>query len=188
MPARRAAGAGDPTETGTAAEWYMSQTVKGARAMLNRFLPAKAGNEYRGYKIGLWIFGFIILWKLAIALGCIFNGYGAANNADGIPLQTFGATGAHALVTEYAVWGVGQVALLTIAIVVLIRYRSLVPFLFAVVLFEHIARRAAYTVLPLPHVSGAAGGTINIVMLAVMIAGLACTVLTRRNAQPAVPA
>jgi len=153
--------------------------------MLNRLLPAQAGNDYRGYKIGLWIFGLVILWKLAIALACIFNGYEAANNADGIPLGTFGAAGAHAFVTEYAVWGVGQVALLAICIVALIRYRSLVPFLFAVLLFEHVARRAAYAILPLPHVSGAAGGTINLVMLAAMLVGLALTMLTRQETHAA---
>lgn len=156
--------------------------------MLNRFLPAQAGNDYRGYKLGLWLFGFIVLWKLAIALACIFNGYEAANNADGIPLQTFGAVGAHALVTEYAVWGVGQVVLLAIGIVALIRYRSLVPLLFVALLFEHLARRAVYIVLPLPHIAGAAGGTINLIMLAVMLAGLLFTMLTRKQAQPAAPA
>lgn len=149
--------------------------------MLNRFLPAQAGNDYRGYKAGLWIFGFIVLWKLVIALACIFNGYEAANTADGIPLQTFGAIGAHALVTEYAVWGVGQVALLAIGILVLIRYRSLVPFVFGMLLFEHVVRRAVYTILPLPHVSGAAGGTINLVMLVVMLVGLTLTMLTPKK-------
>lgn len=146
--------------------------------MVSRFLPSRADNTYRGYKIGLWIFGLVVLFRLAIALGTIFNGHNAASSADGIPLSTFGPGGAQAVVTEYAMWGLAHVVISIVCIVVLVRYRSLVPFMFALITFEHLARKAILYVLPIEG-TAAPGGTINVVLLIVMLAGLLLTVMQR---------
>lgn len=148
--------------------------------MLNRFLPAQADNTYRGYKIGLWIFGLVVLFRLGIALGTLFNGHNAASQADGIPISTFGPAGAQAVVTEYAIWGLAHVVISIMCIVVLVRYRSLVPFMFALITFEHIARRAIFYVMPIV-TNAAPGGTINLVLLLVMLAGLVLTLLDRAS-------
>lgn len=150
--------------------------------MLNRFLPVQADNTYRGYKIGLWIFGLVVLFRLAIALGTIFNGHRAAGVADGLPLSTYGPGGAQAVVSEYAIWGLAHVIICAICVVVLLRYRSLVPFMFALITFELVARRVIFLVLPI-QTTAAPSGTINLVLLIVMFAGLVLTLLNRAPAK-----
>ena len=151
--------------------------------MLDRFLPARADNTYRGYTLGLWIFGLVVLFRLTIALGTIFNGRTAAGQADGIPLDTFGPAAAQAVVAGFAAWGLAHVVICVLCIVVLLRYRSLVPFMFALIVFEHVARKAIYYVLPIQHTTAAPGGTLNLVMLGVMLVGLVLTVVDRAPAK-----
>ena len=43
--------------------------------MLKRVFPSPADFTYRGSKIALLLLGLILLVKLAIALGAIFNGH-----------------------------------------------------------------------------------------------------------------
>ena len=47
-------------------------------AMLNKILPQRIDNTYRGHRLALWLFIPLLLMKTAIALGTIFNGRNAA--------------------------------------------------------------------------------------------------------------
>ena len=42
--------------------------------MFERLLPPHLDNEYRGHRIGLWIFGLVALIKGAQSLAIIFAG------------------------------------------------------------------------------------------------------------------
>lgn len=141
--------------------------------MLNRLLPAEADNDYRGYKVALWIFALVVLWKAAIALAVIFNGHDAAVRADGIPLDTFSPAGAQAFMAVDAAWGLGSFMLCAIGAIVLLRYRSLVPLMFTVLLFEHVLRRVIFYAMPIPRVGTPPGIAINITLLALLVIGLA---------------
>ena len=54
--------------------------------MLARLFPSPSNFAYTGSRVSLWLLGLVLLLKLAIALGGIFNGHYAASVADGIPL------------------------------------------------------------------------------------------------------
>ena len=150
--------------------------------MLNLLLPALADNRYRGFKSALWIFGFVVLWKAAVAFGVMFNGHTAAVNADGIALDSFSPAGAQAYLASDAAWGLGSAMLCLISAIALVRYRSLVPLLFAVLLLEHILRRVIFRVMPIAHVAGAApGGVINLVLTVLLVTGLLLSVLPART-------
>lgn len=140
--------------------------------MLNPLLPASADNNYRGYKAALWIFGFAVLWKAAIAGGVMFNGYDAALHADGIPLDTFSPAGAHAFLAMDAAWGLGSLILCAIAVLVLVRYRTLVPLMFAVLLAEHVLRRVVFMVMPIPRVGAPPSIAINLALAGLLLLGL----------------
>src|SRR5438034_4863438 len=101
-------------------------------AMFNQILPRQVDNTYRGRKLALWLFGLLVLMKAGISLGTIFNGYTAAGSADGIPLDTFTPAGARAVVSLFALWGLSQLMICLLCVSVLVRYRAMVPFTFAV--------------------------------------------------------
>lgn len=149
--------------------------------MLNPLLPVLAGNDYRGYKIALWIFGLVVLWKAAIAGGVMFNGYNAAVHADGIPLDTFSPAGAHAFLAVDAAWALGSFMLCALAVLVLVRYRTLVPLMFTVLLAEHVLRRVVFMVMPIPRVGAPPSIAINLTLAGLLVLGLALSLVHARR-------
>lgn len=52
-------------------------------------LPRALDNAYRGHKLGLWRFGFLVFSKITMGLNVVFNGRFVARSADGIPLEAY---------------------------------------------------------------------------------------------------
>jgi len=151
--------------------------------MLNQLLPRHVDNTYHGYKLALWIFAVLVLMKVAISLNSIFNGYSVATSADGIPLDTFPSGAARTVVSLFAAWGLAQLIICLLCIVVLARYRSLVPFMFALVLLEHLSRRLIFLVMPIVRTGTPPGFFVNLVLLALMVVGLALSLRSHDNLQ-----
>lgn len=151
--------------------------------MLDTFLPARIDNTYRGHKLALWLFGAVVLLKLALALASIFNGYEAASSGDGIPLASYPADAARAVVTLFALLGLLHLVIGAVCAVVLIRYRALVPFAFAVLIAEYLGRRLILLALPIERTAAAPGLVINLVILVAMVAGLVLSLRVRSAAQ-----
>src|SRR5215471_20336281 len=98
--------------------------------MLSRLLPQRIDNGYRGHKLALWLFGLVVFVKSGISVNSIFNGYSVATSADGIPLDTFSPACVRMVVSDFALWGLSQFMLCLLGIVVLVRYRAMVPLMF----------------------------------------------------------
>ncbi len=141
--------------------------------MIERILPRQVDNSYRGHKLALWLFGALVFMKTSIGLGTIFNGREAATSADGIPLDSFGAAGAQAFVSIFAAWGLAQATIGLLCVVVLVRYRALVPFMYALLLPEHLSRKAIFAVMPIDRTADAPGYFINLALVGLMVVGLA---------------
>ena len=149
--------------------------------MLNQLLPRQVDNTYHGYKLALWIFAVLVLMRTGIALGCTFNGRNAASSADGIPLDTFTPAGAQAVVSMFAAWGVAQLVISLVCILILTRYRGLIPFAFTLLLLEHASRKLAFTLLPVVSAATPPGFYINLAIFAIEIAGLVLSLWNRRE-------
>ena len=104
--------------------------------MLNHFLPRSIDNTYRGQKPALWIFGLILVLRLLMAFNSIFFTEQVAVNADGIPLATYSPAAAHTIISLFASLGLAHLMLMIIAALVLLRYRSMIPFMYALLLTE----------------------------------------------------
>lgn len=109
--------------------------------MLNRLFPRQADNRFAGLRPALWLLGLLIFLKLAMSLNSILNTESVAAGADGIPLASFGPAAAREVLLLFALLALGQLFLTLIALVILLRYRALVPFIYLVLLAEHLARR-----------------------------------------------
>jgi hypothetical protein len=107
-----------------------------------------------------------------------------ASSADGIPLDTFTPDGAQAVVSLFAAWGLAQVVICGLCIVALVRYRALVPFLFIVLLLEHLSRRLIFYVMPIVRTGTSTSLTVNLVLLTLMIVGLALSLWNRAGQRP----
>ena len=149
--------------------------------MLNRILPRAIDNSYRGHKLGLWFFAFLLVMHLAMSVNCIFNGYFVANSADGIPLSTLPPAAVQAVLSLFATWGVEHFFIWLVATLVLIRYRSLIPFMFALLLLEDLARKTTLYVVPMSRSAAGPGSLVDFLFLAFMCVGLA---LSLRSVRP----
>jgi len=149
--------------------------------MLNRVLPQRIDNTYRGHPLALWLFIPILLVKTGIALGAMFNGRVAAQSADGIPLDSFGAGGAQAVLALFAIWGLSQLVFSVFGLLVLIRYRAMVPLMFVLLLVEHLLRRLMLLVRPIARTGAPPGIYINLVLLVVIIVGLVLSLRSRAD-------
>ena len=148
--------------------------------------PRRADNDYSGYKAALWIFGLILLLRVTMSVNSIFNGHLVASAADGIPLDSYTPAGSRAVVSLFATLGLAQLALCVVGILVLIRYRALIPFLFTLFLLEHLGRRLISRLLPVARVGQPPGIVVNLILLSLMVVGLALSLLKPGRSAPGV--
>ena len=149
--------------------------------MLSRLFPSRIDNDYRGYRIALVIFGLVVLVRIAIGFGSIFNGYGAATGPDGIPLDTFPPAASQTIVSLFAMLGLSRLLLGLLCVLVLIRYRAMVPLMFVVLLIEQLGRQLIVTYLPIPRVGAPPVAVIHLTLLALMVVGLGLSLLSRKR-------
>lgn len=147
--------------------------------MFNRLLPRLCDNTYHGSKLALWLFALLVLIKVAMSLNSVFNGYSVASVADGFPLDTFTPAGAQAVVSMFAAWGMAHLIISLMCIVVLVRYRALIPFMFVLLLLEQLGRRVVFLVMPVVGKANSAGFYINLLIIALLIVGLVLSLRSR---------
>lgn len=147
--------------------------------MLDRLLPPSVDNTFRGHWLATWLLGVLVFARTAMGLNTIFNGRSVAVSADGIPLDSYAPAAARTVLSLFAVWGQAQVAFGLLGLVVLLRYRGLIPFVFALLLFEHLGRRLILAMLPIERTGSPPGFAVNVVLVALTVAGLALSLWER---------
>jgi hypothetical protein len=163
----------------------MGIQYEGGHAMLDQILPRRVDNMYRGHKLAIVVLGLIVLMKAAISLGSIFNGYDAASSADGIPLDSYTPAGARTVVSLFALLGLANFSICLIGMLVLVRYRSLVPFMLALLLVQHVGRYLILQALPIARTGTPPGSSVNLGLLGAMVVGLTLSLWSQRNPRPA---
>jgi hypothetical protein len=159
----------------------------GGVAMLNQLLPQRMDNAYLGSKWAIWLLLLLVLMKGAMGLNCIINGHLVASSADGIPLDTYTPAGERAVVSLFAIWGLSQLLFSLLGLLVVIRYRAMVPLMFALFLLEHLSRRLILQVMPIAKVGTPPGGFVNLGLLTLMIVGLILSLWNRDWIQASKP-
>jgi hypothetical protein len=159
--------------------------VTGGSDMFSQRLPRTIDNTYRGHKFALWLFGLLLGMKLAMSLNSIFNGYLVAMNADGIPLDTYPPAAAGTIVSLFALFGLAHFMICLLCILVLVRYRSMIAFMYGLLLVEHLSRKLILLFIPIGRVGTPPAFAVNLALLALMIVGLALALWTRGHAQTA---
>jgi hypothetical protein len=151
--------------------------------MFNDLLPRSIDNTYRGHKLALWLFGLLVFMKAAMSLNSIFNGALVASSADGLPLDTYPPAAARTIVFMFAAWGLSQFMICLLGILALVRYRGMIPLMFALLLLEHLSRRLILQFQPVIKTGTPPASAINLGLLALMIVGLALSLWRRSNLQ-----
>ncbi len=149
--------------------------------MLDRVLPRRIDNTFRGHIAGLWLFGLVLAVKGLQSVMVIFNGNSIARSADGIPLDSFPPAAAQTVVALFALTGFSRLVVVALCVLVLFRYRAAVPFMFAVLAVDYLLKSLLLHFLPVPTVGSVPGPTMNLVVFGVMLVGLVLSLRARAD-------
>jgi hypothetical protein len=136
-------------------------------------------NTYRGYRVALWLFGLVVALKITQSVGVIINGYTTATAADGIPMDTYTPAAAQTVEALFAQGSLWRLTFCLLCVLVLVRYRSAIPFMFVLLLLNYLASQLIFHFIPLVRTGTPPGPIINFIMFALVIIGFALSLRSR---------
>ncbi|HEY1219908.1 MAG TPA: hypothetical protein VGF03_13290 [Bryobacteraceae bacterium] len=146
------------------------------RAVFSRLLPQLVDNTYRGRKLALWLFAVVVAVKILQCVLTIFNGNYVLRGADGIPLDTYTSAGAQTVVAIWAVASLNRLLIGLLCVLVLVRYRSLIASMFALLAVQDLGRAVILHFIPIVRAGTPPASFANSMLFALTIVGLSLSV------------
>jgi hypothetical protein len=147
--------------------------------ILDELLPKRLDNQYRGNRLALWLFGLVVALKSVQSLAIVFNGYATGRDADGIPLDSYSPAVAQTVVAVLAQGSLWRLFFCLLCVLVLLRYRSAVPLMFALFALNYLAAQLVLRFVPLLRVGVPAGPLVNLILFVIMLVGLGLSLRPR---------
>ena len=150
--------------------------------MLNRIFPKQFDNTYRGHWLAIVIFALLVILRAAMGFNSIAMTHLVATNADGIPLDSYGAACADVVVLFFKNIGLFFLLLSLLGALALIRYRAMIPLLYLVLIVQLAASRLLLLLYPIVKTSAMPlGFPVNLTMLAVALLGFGLSLLGKSH-------
>ncbi len=159
--------------------------------MLARIFPKQIDNNYRGHWLAIWLMVPIVLLRLIIGFNSMVFTRMVATGADGIPLDSFGTASAQTVVALFALLGLNGLLLSLLGVVVLIRYRAMIPLFYLLLLLQQLGGRALqlfHTVATSGVSSAQSGSALVLGILAVTVIGFGLSLFGKSYSLARTPA
>lgn len=157
---------------------------RGARRLLKLLFPDAIDNSYQGNKLALWILGTILLIRFPMYLNSILNSRQVLVSADGIPLGNYPGAAAGTIAALFSLLGFSRLILCLLALLSLVRYRSVVPLMFVLMILQYVGASIILLFHPMVTTVHPFGTYFNPVLLVGMSVGLVLS-LSIQNRAPA---
>ena len=95
--------------------------------IVDKIFPLVVNNDYQGHPYVFWIFGLITIMSVARSLIHILKFDGGAESIATIPLKKFPIQASETIVMMFSMWGISQLLMALVYLVILWRYNSLLP-------------------------------------------------------------
>ena len=142
-------------------------------ALFKRIFPDTFDNQYQGHKLSQYVFYILTGLTLWRSQHHLFAADGGAQTIATIPLDTFTNLGAQAVVGAFGLWGLSQLTIGILYLIVSIKYRSMIAVMYLLMLFEYSVRATYFPIFKqIPTMGtapGAAGNLPLIIISAVML-------------------
>lgn len=141
--------------------------------MIEKLFPRQVTNEYRGTAVAKYFFVLMAIVTIARSLAHILLPDGGAQSIATIPLDEFTVNGAATAVHLFALWGLSQLLMGLLYVVVLWRYQALIPLMYLLMVVEYAGRLLLTVAKPIEThgtAPGAIGNYIIIPLALVMLA------------------
>ena len=116
--------------------------------MIEKLFPQQADNHYQGHKLAKWLLIFYTVKSFVAGGVHMFSADGGAQSIASITLDQFTQGGANSLITIFAMWGMEQMVIGLIGVVILLRYQSLIPMMTLVYVCEYLGRFSMSFITP----------------------------------------
>ncbi len=155
--------------------------------MLTQLLPRQIDNNFRGHVAAIWLLVPVVLAKFLQGVniaGLLGTGRSrqVLETVDKVPVSSFLAEAASQLVFLFSVWGLGIFILGLLGIIVLVRYRAMIPLMYVLLLIEQLGRKALSTVhlgRPFLSLDPSPANIINWSFLSLIVVGLLLSLVGR---------
>ena len=145
-------------------------------------LPKQYDNQIVGSKIALYAFYVLTVVTLWRSQHHLFAADGGAQTIATVPLDTFTAAGAQAVIGVFGLWGLSQLIIGLVYLLVALRYRSMVPLMYLLMIVEYSFRAFYFPVSKaIPTAGTAPGAIINIPFILFAITMLTLIVVGDRQ-------
>jgi hypothetical protein len=146
-------------------------------------LPAKLDNTIRGWKLPFYIFALYTVISIVRSFIHLLSPDGGAGTIAGIDLTVAGADG---IIFAFALWGSSQLLMAMIQLLVVVRYRSLIPFMWLMLILEVLLRELVGAMKPVTftHIPPGAIGNQLLLPLAALMLGLSLWSAYREPSDP----
>ena len=146
--------------------------------MKYRLLPSSFDNNFDGHSISLWLFGLITTVTLVRSLTHIFLPDGGAQSIATVPLDQYSSGAESSVISTFALWGLSQLLIAIVMLIAALRYRSMVPLLYSLLIVEYVGRIYIGIFKPLETLQTPPGATGSLVILGVSLVGLLLSLRT----------
>jgi hypothetical protein len=149
--------------------------------VLQRLLPASASADFTGRPLALWALypvTAITLWR---SQHHMFAPDGGAESIATIPLSRYSPDASANIVAIFAQWGLSQLLLGLVMLLVAVRYRALVPLVWLLLVFEYAGRQGLGLIKPVHTAGTAPGAAANPLLLLLALVMLALALWPARN-------
>lgn len=144
--------------------------------MFERILPRAIDNSYFGHNVAIWCMILIVSVKILLGLTSIFATRIAAENAHNLPLGAFSPPAGQLLLSALARAGLSTLVVALFCVIVLVRYRTMIPIAYILILIEHAGR--AFLFLRESAITGITSAlVVNFVLLFLTVIGLVLSLL-----------
>ena len=151
--------------------------------MLDRLLPKVVDNTYSGHVVALYFFFFITLLTVVRSLLHIVLADGGAQSIATIPLDSYTQAGAQTVVFVFALWGLVQLIMGIMYVIVAIRYKALIPLMYVFMLLDWGSRLALGLFKTMETTGTAPGANGNIIFTIVIPIMLYLALKTSKDVQ-----
>ena len=148
-------------------------------------LPTVITNVFPGRRLALWLFVPLMVVTLWRSQHHLLAADGGAQSIAHIPLNVYPEPAAATIVGLFALWGLSQLVLAFLQLLVLLRYKSMIPLMYLLTLIEY-GVRALYipAFRPIPTTATAPGAVINGPIAAASLVLLLVSICPRREVSP----
>ena len=152
--------------------------------MLSRLFPKQIDNQFHGHWVAIWLLVPVVLGKIAMGTNSIINTRFVLASADGIPIESYATAAGDVVVALFALAGLFQLLLGLQGVLVLVRYRALIPFMYLLLLVQQAGAKAILLAHPIVRTgvpTSQLGSAFVYAILALTVIGLVMSLVNRSD-------